>query len=153
MRRIILLNLMLALPVFAAPPKLSIIHFDVNVGDATLIISPDGHGVLIDAGDRGRGKDPIVEFLTRATSDGRLVSLDHVIVTHYDSDHLGGMDEVIKGGFEPAISILDRGNEGLREFDPTKNCPGLDMPANASLLPWGVPPLDHCSDKITCQMG
>lgn len=43
MRRIILLTLMLALPVFAAPPKLSIIHFDVIIGDATLVISPDGH--------------------------------------------------------------------------------------------------------------
>ena len=152
MRRIILLTLMLAMPVFAAPPKLSIIHFDVNIGDATLIISPDGHRVLIDAGNRGRGNNPINEFLTRATADNRLVSLDHVIVTHYDADHLGGMDEVINGGFEPAISILDRGNANLRRFDETRNCTGLDMPANATLLPWGTSPVEHCPPNITCQM-
>ena len=148
----LLICILLALPVFAAPPKLSIIHFDVNIGDATLIISPDGHGVLIDAGNRGRGNNPINEFLTRATTDNRLVSLDHVIVTHYDSDHLGGMDEVINGGFEPAISILDRGNTNLRRFDPNKNCTNLDMPANATLLPWGTAPVAHCPPMVTCQM-
>ena len=85
----------------------------------------------IDAGNRGRGNNPINEFLTRATNDNRLISLYHVIVTHYDADHLGGMDEVINGGFEPAISILDRGNANLRRFDQNRNCTGLDMPANS----------------------
>ena len=60
------------------------IHFDVNTGDATLIDSSDGHGVLIDAGDKDHGLNPIKEFLDRATRDGHLVSLDYAIVTHYD---------------------------------------------------------------------
>ena len=68
----------------AAPPRLSLIHFDVNTGDATLIDSSDGHGVLIDAGDKDHGLNPIKEFLDRATRDGHLVSLDYAIVTHYD---------------------------------------------------------------------
>jgi len=55
-----------------APPKLSIFHFDVNTGDATLILSPDGHGVLIDAGNRGRGLNSIAEFLNRAKVSGQL---------------------------------------------------------------------------------
>ena len=50
-----LLTFSLAATVAAAPPKMTIFHFDVNVGDATLILSPDKHAVLIDAGDRGRG--------------------------------------------------------------------------------------------------
>lgn len=37
-----------------------------------------------------------------------LVSLDHVIVTHYNSDHIGGIDEVINGGFELANEVLTR---------------------------------------------
>jgi beta-lactamase superfamily II metal-dependent hydrolase len=80
----------------AIPPRMSIFHFDVNTGDATLIVSPDGHGVLIDAGDRGRGINPISEFLNRAKDDGVLTSLDYVIATHYDADHIGGMDELLK---------------------------------------------------------
>ena len=47
------------------PPRLTIIHFDVNEADATLLISPAGRGVLIDAGGQGTGHPPILEFLTR----------------------------------------------------------------------------------------
>jgi beta-lactamase superfamily II metal-dependent hydrolase len=49
-----------------APPRLNIYHFDVNTGDATLIITPGKRGVLIDAGNTGRGLNPILEFLNRA---------------------------------------------------------------------------------------
>ena len=45
----------------AAPPQFTIIYFDVNVGDATLLITPAKHAVLIDAGDPGRGSYPIVQ--------------------------------------------------------------------------------------------
>jgi beta-lactamase superfamily II metal-dependent hydrolase len=71
---------------FAAPPKMSIYHFDVNTGYATLIVSADGRAVLIDAGDRGRGINPIVEFLNRARGDRAIQSLDFTIATHYDAD-------------------------------------------------------------------
>jgi len=62
----LLVALLVVSVAFATPPKLTIVHFDVNVGDATLVLSPDGHAVLIDAGNRGRGLNPIGEFLERA---------------------------------------------------------------------------------------
>ena len=108
-------TLLIASQATAAPPKLTIIHFDVNVGDATLIISPDGHGVLVDAGNTGRGIDPIVDYIDRAKKDGRLTSLDYTIVTHYDADHLGGMDEVLDLEY-PAIAAYDRGGKPLKKF-------------------------------------
>ena len=113
----------------AAPPRLSIFHFDVNTGDATLIISPDGHGVLIDAGDQGRGLNPIREFLDHARRENVLTSLDYVISTHYDADHIGGMDEVLTHGWYPAIAALDRGNAFLPPFDRQyvqNSCRGID---------------------------
>ena len=47
-----------------------IIHFDVNVGDATLFISPEGRGVLIDGGDTGRGNNPIRTWMDQTRDDG-----------------------------------------------------------------------------------
>lgn len=135
----------------AAPPKLSIIHFDVNQGDATLIISPGGKGILIDAGNPGYGKDPIVEYLERAKKDGRLRSLEYTIVTHYDADHLGGMDEVYRNGWYPSVAAYDRGNKWMRPFKEGKRCTGIDMGAAEQLVPWGTVPKNHCDRFATCQ--
>jgi beta-lactamase superfamily II metal-dependent hydrolase len=159
MKRIIIcfhLTFYLVVPVsFAAPPKLSIFHFDVNTGDATLIVSPDGRGVLIDAGDTGRGKNPIVEFMNRAKQSGFLKSLDYTIVTHYDSDHVGGMDEVYTEGWYPEVAAFDRGNSHLRPFDQTKTCPGINMTEAQALAPWGTAPAQHCplsTRAVTCSI-
>ena len=145
------------LTLMAAPPKLSIIHFDVNVGDATLIITPDGRGVLIDAGKRGRGKNPIVDYLIRAKNDKRLTSLDYTIVSHYDADHLGGMDEVYNAGWYPEVAAYDRGNSNLRPFLRKKliNCKAVDIDIVENLAPWGGAPNKYCpksSKGVTCQI-
>jgi beta-lactamase superfamily II metal-dependent hydrolase len=67
--------------------RIRIIHFDVNVGDATLFISPEGRGLLIDGGDNGRGNAPILQWMHQAFEDGILNSLEFTIATHYDGDH------------------------------------------------------------------
>jgi len=140
----------------AAPPKLSIYHFDVNTGDATLLISPDGRGVLIDAGDRGRGINPIGEFLNRARNDGVLTSLDYVITTHYDSDHIGCADELLAGNWYPEVAVLDRGNNFLPRFDRSyvedKCFKIVDVAQNVD--PWGTAPAASCpsSRRASCQI-
>lgn len=58
------------------PPALNIYHFDVNTDDATLIVPADRRDVLIDAGNHGRGRDLINEFLTRAENDGLPIVLE-----------------------------------------------------------------------------
>lgn len=139
---------------FAAPPKLSIIHFDVNVGDATLFISPEGKGLLIDAGDRGRGFNPVVEYMNRAKADGRLISLDYIVASHYDSDHIGGIDEVINSGWSPRLGVLDRGNGNVRPIDNTKKCNfDWDKVRKIGLID---APSQYCSvrqRKMTCSIG
>ena len=147
------------LPSRAAPPRLSIFHFDVNVGDATLILSPDGHGVLIDAGNRLRGHNPVKEFFDRAKADGHLTSLDYVIVTHYDADHIGGMDEVLNSGWYPEIQVFDRGNSFLPPLDRAyvKNtCKKVtDVDKVEQLVNWGTAPRQFCSvakRRASCQI-
>jgi competence protein ComEC len=71
---------------FARPKELSVSFLDVGQGDAVLIESPGGADILIDGGrDRSvlRGLGRELGLFDR--------SLDMVIATHPDSDHIGGL--------------------------------------------------------------
>jgi len=71
-----------------ADKRLDIYWIDVEGGAATLIVTPKGQSILIDTGNPGhRDPDRIVQAATR---EAGLRQLDHVITTHYHSDHFGG---------------------------------------------------------------
>lgn len=63
---------------------------DVGQGDSTLI-EADGHFMLIDAGEKVQGP-VVVSYL----KDQGVETLDYVIGTHPHSDHIGGMEAVIR---------------------------------------------------------
>lgn len=66
------------------------IHYiDVGQGDATLVKSGD-HAMLIDAGPEDCGTK-LQQYLLKQGVD----SLDYLILTHPDSDHIGGGDVII----------------------------------------------------------
>lgn len=66
------------------------VHFmDVGQGDATLIMT-DGHAMLIDAGNNGKGT-AVQNYLQKQG----IKKLDYVIGTHPDADHIGGLDVII----------------------------------------------------------
>lgn len=66
------------------------VHFiDVGQGDATLL-SCNGHNLLIDAGDGSKGTT-VQLYLTKHG----VKSLDAVIWTHPDADHIGGADVIV----------------------------------------------------------
>ena len=80
------------------------VHF-INVvqGDAIFIEFPDGSNMLIDAGDNPKAKtDMLLTYLNDVLdkdgngelSDGEKI-IDRIMVTHCDSDHIGGMDNVL----------------------------------------------------------
>ncbi len=67
------------------------VHFiDVGQGDSALIRTK-GKTVLIDAGENGRGEDVLAYLESQGVS-----KLDLVIGTHPHSDHIGGLDEVMR---------------------------------------------------------
>ena len=83
------LIIFLASSVFAQG-TLTIHHLDVGTGDATLLIMPNGRTLLVDAGLDGAASRVIGPFL-RSIS---VTNLDAFVLTHYDSDHLGGVDKL-----------------------------------------------------------
>jgi len=64
-------------------------YIDVGQGDATLI-KADEHYMLIDAGDNSKGTT--VQFYLQKQG---VEKLDYLILTHTDSDHIGGADVII----------------------------------------------------------
>ena len=70
-------------------PEMEVHFIDVGQGDATLV-KTDGHYMLIDAGDNTKGT-VIWAYLKKQGVD----KLDYLILTHTDSDHIGGADVII----------------------------------------------------------
>jgi beta-lactamase superfamily II metal-dependent hydrolase len=89
-----LLAALVALPLAAGEKdgRLDIYWTDVEGGAATLIVTPAGESVLIDAGMPG-DRDPARVHKT-VTEVAKLERLDHMVVTHFDIDHFGGVADV-----------------------------------------------------------
>lgn len=74
----------------AADPGTMEVHFlDVGQGNSTLITC-DGHAMLIDAGDDSKGT-AIQNYLKKQ----QVENLDYLVLTHPDSDHIGGAPVII----------------------------------------------------------
>lgn len=74
------------------PSGLLEIHYiDVGQGDSTLIISPEGRSMLVDAGDPDHGDD-VVKYLKKRN----IKKIDYLMASHPDSDHIGGMRHILQ---------------------------------------------------------
>ncbi|WP_164010071.1 ComEC/Rec2 family competence protein [Pyxidicoccus trucidator] len=69
--------------------KLHVYFFDVGHGDAALIVSPEGHTVLVDSGPASAA-DHLVNRLPELLTQ----RLDLVVLTHPHADHHGGLEAV-----------------------------------------------------------
>src|SRR5258705_8259867 len=86
------------------PGILQVTPMDVGQGDSILLVTPDGHTVLVDAGGLPHwmhssfdvGEQVVSSYLWHRGIE----HLDVVVITHDHSDHLGGMPSVI-ANFRP----------------------------------------------------
>lgn len=76
-----------ALPVI---DDIEVTLLDVGKADAMVICTHE-HTVVIDCGEKNDGK-AVVNFL----EDKGISTIDYMIITHYDKDHVGGASKVIK---------------------------------------------------------
>src|SRR6267143_3256118 len=74
------------------PPKpLDIYFIDVEGGQATLVVSPSGESMLVDAGNPG---DRDADRIAAVAKQAGLHQIDYMVTTHYDGDHHGGVKDV-----------------------------------------------------------
>ena len=98
----------------APPPPHPVLRaIDIGQGDALLLQGPAGENILVDAG-RGEPGRP-VSSLVRTLRGLRVSSLDAVVVTHADSDHAGGLPQLL--GRVPVRLLIHRVDPGPEAAD------------------------------------
>ncbi len=83
--------------------ELEVTFFDVGQGDSVLISTPNKKKILIDGGPPESGVFPLLE-------KRGIHSLQTVVLSHPDIDHVGGLIEVVKR--IPVEEVLDSGYDG-----------------------------------------
>jgi len=83
----------LVAPVVLAAKSLEIYFIDVEGGQSTLIVDPEGESLLVDTGwDDFHGRD--ADRILAAAKAAGIDHIDDVVITHYHSDHVGGVAQL-----------------------------------------------------------
>src|SRR6516165_9302534 len=72
---------------------LRVYFVDVEGGQATLFVTPEGHSLLVDTGwpgNQSRDADRIVA----AARDAGINKIEYVLITHFHDDHVGGAPQL-----------------------------------------------------------
>lgn len=91
----------------AEPDSLRIYFIDVEGGAATLIVNQAGESLLADAGN-ARPDDRDAKRIYQAAQLIGLKKIDYLLITHFDSDHVGGAPALSK--MIPIGKFLDHGD-------------------------------------------
>lgn len=91
-----------------APSQLEVTFFDVGQGDSAIIITPDNTKILIDG-----GPDPTL--VKRKLEQRGIKMIDAVMISHEDSDHIGGIEKVIEN-FKIGSFLYPAGVESSKAF-------------------------------------
>jgi beta-lactamase superfamily II metal-dependent hydrolase len=73
----------------AAQRNLEIYWIDADGGAATLIVAPSGESMLIDTGYPDGDRD--ANRIMAAARHAGLTKIDHMVISHYHRDHVGGL--------------------------------------------------------------
>ena len=106
MRTLYVSTLLLAAAFNLSGSDLQIFFIDVEGGKATLVVSPLGESLLIDAGFPGfNGRD--ADRIAAAAKLAGITRIDNLVITHYHVDHVGGVPQL--AARLPISNFLDHG--------------------------------------------
>jgi competence protein ComEC len=129
----------------AADRQLTIEWVDVLGGAATLIVTPAGESILVDTGWPGfDGRD--AKRIKGALDAHGLTAIDHLIITHYHTDHYGGVPQL--AALIPIKHFYDHGPmEALPEDRNFAQMYGAYRAAAKDTTPRGLKPGDTIALK------
>ena len=101
------------------PKDLKIYFIDVGQGDSTLIITPYNKKILIDGGGSELGNFSVGEnTLVPYLLDRKIKTIDYLIISHFDTDHVDGLLTVMEDLKVKKVIICKQGeiNDNLKKF-------------------------------------
>jgi competence protein ComEC len=106
-----------AAPASPAETKSLRVYFvDVEGGQATLFVTPEGQSLLIDTGwDGNNGRD--ADRIVAAAKSAGLTKIDYVLITHFHEDHVGGAPQL--AARIPIGTFIDHGENRESTDAPT----------------------------------
>jgi competence protein ComEC len=100
-----------------AGKDLRIYAIDVEGGQATLLVGPSGSSLLVDTGWPGnKGRDAV--RIEAAMKDAGITQIDKVFITHFHTDHVGGVPNLVE--HVKVGEFLDHG-ENREDSDITRH--------------------------------
>jgi competence protein ComEC len=121
-----------------AGKNLTIYTVDVEGGQTTLLVSPSGGSLLVDTGWPGNnGRD--AQRIEAAMKDAGISKIDKVLITHFHTDHVGGVPNLVER--VKIGEFLDHG-ENREDSDITRHDYGAYIKAIGSTPRRSVHPGD-----------
>ncbi len=98
---------------------------DVDQGDSILIQTPNSKNILVDG-----GTDDSEHIIKSYLKKHKVKSIDYIIATHPDSDHIGGLDSIIKNFQVSSVYMPEQNTDSSAYKNLISACSNKDININ-----------------------